>query len=167
MEENVVCYSAIIAAGISVLMTFLLFILKEIIDVVSCYQAIMTELRTLKFIFNATFVEEIEKSKKDGYLNMLYPLGTNYFTMYEKNCDKVGKIPFKNKRKLIVSCYTVGKYFLDCLRTNNRCLEERCNVDPNDTSSIANINKNLKESFYKNILPTSGELQQLFAQIKE
>lgn len=159
--------SAALGSIITVIATSALFFIKEFIEIKSCDLAIMTELKVLKDIFENTFLREITDSKERGYLLLSYPLDTDYFTMYNNNCDKVGKIPNQQHRELIVTTYTLAKYFLDCLRTNNLALkyyEDILNGKMEGTVDDAIFE--LKHSFNNNILPTTNKLIELFEQIK-
>ena len=156
-----------LAAVVTVCCTLALFIIKEAIDTVSCYFAIMTELKVLKEIFETTFLREIDESKSQGILWYKYPLGTDYFTMYNSNCDKVGKIPIPKIRTFIVASYTLAKYFLDCIKTNNECIQYYNDIIKGKVdSSEAAARYNLEHSFNNNIIPTTEKIKELLKNIK-
>lgn len=165
--SNEIFSSAVLASIITVFATLVLFVIKEFIEISSCYLAIMTELKVLKDIFENTFLKEITASRERSYLLLSYPLDTDYFTMYNSNCEKIGKIFIPQHRELIVATYTLAKYFLDCLRTNNLALkyyEDIVNGKVGGTIDDAIFE--LKHSFNNNILPTTNNLIELFEQIK-
>ena len=166
MQEELLS-SAFLGSAITVVATYGLFFIKEIIEICSCYFAIMTELKILKDIFESTFLNEIENAKKEGLLLLSYPLETDYFTMYNSNCAKLGKIPFTKQRELIVGTYTLAKYFLDCLRTNNLGIKYYEDIyNGKIPGTIDDAKLVLKHSFYNNILPTTNKLIDLFKYIK-
>ena len=101
---------------------------------------------------------------------MSYPLDTDYFSIFNANTSKIGKISDCFERELVVQTYMLAKYFIDCLKTNNECLsyfekiEEKyknnrnCNEYKED---IKFANDNLKHSKINNILPTYKKLKVL------
>ena len=156
-----------LSAVFTVCCTLVLFIVKEIIDITSCYFAIMTELKVLKEIFETTFLKEIDNAKSKEILWLKYPLGTDYFTMYNTNCEKIGRIPIPKLRTLIVSSYTLAKYFLDCLKTNNECIQFYEDIELGRINvGIENAEYALRHSFNNNIIPTAKKMRELLKYIK-
>lgn len=65
--SNEIFSSAVLASIITVFATLVLFVIKEFIEISSCYLAIMTELKVLKNIFENIFLKEITASRERGY----------------------------------------------------------------------------------------------------
>ena len=166
--------SGLLGSIIGILASIGLFIIKEQCDANACINAIKAELKTLKRILYDTFEPHI--TNDDTPLWFTYPLDTDYFTIYNNNSINIGRIKNKEEREVIISIYTLTKYFLDCLRTNNECIQfyetlhEKCK---NDTELVKSYNPDLKlaesrlrSSKRDNILPTFLKLKELFNKLK-
>ena len=100
---------------------------QEEIETKATIKAIIAELQALKQIFYVEFIPKILNSKEE-YLSYSYPLGTDYFSVFNANTSKIGKITNDELRECIINTYITAKFFLDCLATNNTALEfyEKC-----------------------------------------
>lgn len=166
--------SGYIGSLIGVLTTVGLFIIKEIFENISCTNAIKAEIKCLSTMCEENFDSAILNEKP--YLSLSYPLGTDYFTVFNNNSCKIGKIFSKKERELIISIYVTAKFFIDCLRTNNNCLDMFEKIDEkydmNAKSSeeykkeIEFVLKSLEYSKEKNILPAYQKLKHLLTLVK-
>ncbi len=101
-----------------------------------------------------------------------YPLTTDYFIIYKANCSKIGKIKNDELRKTIISIYSTANFFLDCLRTNNNCIEyyEKIVDKYGNNTGDENIKCALERLVYskvKNILPAAEKLKCLLDNLEE
>ena len=166
--------SGYIGSLIGVLTTIVLFFVKEICENIACTNAIKSEIKCLAAMCAENFDSEILND--NPYLELYYPLDTDYFTIFNNNSCKIGKIFFREERELIVAIYITAKYFIDCLKTNNDCLKTFEKIDEkydikNQKSKeykeeMSFAIKNLKYSKEKNILPTYNKLKYLLSLMK-
>ena len=100
---------------------------QEELETKATIKAIIAELKALKQIFDVEFIPKILNSKEE-YLNYSYPLGTDYFSVFNANTSKIGKITNDELRECVINIYITAKFFLDCIATNNTALEfyEKC-----------------------------------------
>ena len=153
---------------------------QEEIETKATIKAIIAELQALKQIFYVEFIPKILNSK-EKYLNYSYPLGTDYFTVFNANTPKIGKITNDELRECIINLYITAKFFLDCIATNNSALKfyENCS-DKVYISSYDNIlnegtpkahkdleyaELSLMKSKCDNLVPTCQKMVELFKQL--
>lgn len=166
--------SGYIGSLIGVLVTVVLFFIKELCENIACTNAIKAEIKCLSIMCEENFDEMILNDSP--YLNLYYPLDTDYFTVFNNNSSKIGKIFFQKERELIIAIYITAKYFIDCLKTNNSCLdkfekiEEIYGISGKNSKEykeeIEFARKNLEHSKENNILPTYKKLKGLLAYMR-
>lgn len=61
----------------------------------------------------------VESLKPGDAIEFYYPLTQDYFTVYNENADKIGKVPSDELRTAIVSCYNKCKKVVDGFKYNN------------------------------------------------
>lgn len=150
---------------------------KEEMEIKATLKAIITELRGLRQIFEFEFIPKILTDEK--YLWFSYPLGTDYFTIFNANTSKIGKINNDELRECIINLYITAKFFLDSISTNNELLEyyEKCYNDIHSFSSMSqgtpkqqeNLNialERLAQSKTNNLVPTCYKMIELFKQLE-
>lgn len=150
---------------------------KEEMEIKATLKAIITELRGLRQIFEFEFIPKILTDEK--YLWFSYPLGTDYFTIFNANTSKIGKINNDELRECIINLYITAKFFLDSISTNNELLEyyEKCYNDIHSFSSLSqgtpkqqeNLNialERLAQSKTNNLVPTCYKMIELFKQLE-
>lgn len=152
---------------------------KEEMETKATIKAIISELKALKQIFEIEFIPKLYCST--DYLAYSYPLGTDYFTVFNSNTSKIGKIKNDELRECIVNIYMTAKFFLDSLATNNEILADYEKLyDLVHTQSHKQIDilatekqqqdykysiERLKLSKKQNLLPTCDKIIKLFAQL--
>ena len=126
------------------------------------------------------FMPKILNSKEE-YLSYSYPLGTDYFSVFNANTSKIGKITNDELRECVINIYITAKFFLDCIATNNSALKfyEKCS-DKVYISSYDNIlnegtpkahkdleyaELSLMKSKCDNLVPTCQKMVELFKQL--
>lgn len=150
---------------------------QEEMEIKATLKAIITELRGLRQIFEFEFIPKILTDEK--YLWFSYPLGTDYFTIFNANTSKIGKINNDELRECIINLYITAKFFLDSISTNNELLEyyEKCYNDIHSFSSMSqgtpkqqeNLNialERLAQSKTNNLVPTCYKMIELFKQLE-
>lgn len=150
---------------------------KEEMEIKATLKAIITELRGLRQIFEFEFIPKILTDEK--YLWFSYPLGTDYFTVFNANTSKIGKINNDELRECIINLYITAKFFLDSISTNNELLEyyEKCYNDIHSFSNMTqgtpkqqeNLNialERLAQSKTNNLVPTCYKMMELFKQLE-
>ena len=166
--------SGFIGSLIGVSITVILFVIKEVLENIACTNAIKAEIKCLSIMCEENFDEMILNDSL--YLNLYYPLDTDYFTVFNNNSSKIGKIFFRKERELIIAIYITAKYFVDCLKTNNSCLDKFEKIEEKYGAlgknskeyeeEIAFARDNLIHSKEKNILPTYKKLKGLLAYMR-
>ena len=105
-----------------------------------------------------------------------YPIGTDYFSIYNANTSKIGKITNDNLRKTIINLYALAKFFIDSLESNNSCLDyydkiyhKYNNITEEQRESIQEYQTalyRLELSKKENLLPTYNKLVKLFEHLE-
>lgn len=95
---------------------------KEDREANATLKAILTEIKTLRDILFMEFAQKLDD--KSDILGYFYPLDTDYFCIYHSNTSQIGKIDNEELRENIVYIYAMAKFFIDCIKTNNKVLEE-------------------------------------------
>lgn len=153
---------------------------QEEIETKATIKAIISELQALKQIFYVEFIPKILNSK-DEYLSYSYPLGTDYFSVFNANTSKIGKITNDELRECVINIYITAKFFLDCIATNNTALEfyEKClnkvyissydNIldegTPKAHKDLEYAKVSLMMSKRDNLVPTCQKMVELFKQL--
>lgn len=73
----------------------------------------------------------VENLKRGEAIEFYYPLTQDYFTVYNENADKIGKVPNDELRTAIVLCYNKCKKVVDGFKYNNELYR-----DWRDTANI-------------------------------
>lgn len=138
--------------------------------------ALITELYALKAIFEHEFMPKI--CNEETYLNYEYPLGTDYFSIFNSNTSNIGKIKNDELRTCIINLYVTAKFFLDSIVTNNNALADYekyydeihsityAETDPftvpKDKENLDFAFERLEKSKEENLLPACKKLSDLF-----
>lgn len=138
--------------------------------------ALITELYALKAIFEHEFMPKI--CNEETYLNYEYPLGTDYFSIFNSNTSNIGKIKNDELRTCIINLYVTAKFFVDSIVTNNNALTdyEKCyekvhsisyaetdhSAMPKDKENLDFAMERLIKSKKENLLPTCEKMSYLF-----
>ena len=149
---------------------------KQNMEVDAITKALVTELYALKQIFESEFIPKI--CNDESYLKYEYPLGTDYFSVFNSNTSNIGKIKNDELRACIINLYVTAKFFVDSIVTNNNALtyHEQCYekvhsisyaetdsfVIPKDEENLNFAFERLKKSKEENLLPTCEKLLYLF-----
>jgi len=159
---------------------FALLKTQEELETKATIKAIIAELHALKQIFDIEFIPKIFKNEE--CLWYAYPLGTDYFTIFNANTAKIGKINNDELRECIINIYMTAKFFLDCIATNNEAIEyyEKCynNVyaysydevmpqsTPKQKDDLLIAKDRLIHSKKNNLVPTCEKMVYLFEQLE-
>lgn len=95
---------------------------KEDCEAKATLKAILTEIKTLHDILFLEFIQKLDC--ESDILGYFYPLDTDYFCIYHSNTTQIGKIENEELRENIVYIYAIAKFFIDCVKTNNKVLDE-------------------------------------------
>lgn len=153
---------------------------RETLETKATIKAIITELRALRQIFEGEFIPKIIND--DECLWFAYPIGTDYFTVFNANTSKIGKINNDELRECIINLYMTTKFFLDSLTTNNEAIEyyEKCyncvHVFSHDDFQMQGTSKQ-KEDFAiakdrlvhskrNNLVPACQKMRYLFEELE-
>lgn len=117
---------------------------KEDSEAKSTLKAILTEIKTLHDILFYEFVQKLDC--ESDILGYFYPLDTDYFCIYHSNTAQIGKIENEELRENIVYIYAIAKFFIDCVKTNNKVLEE-LDILENDYKNTSDEIKLIDKSY--------------------
>ena len=67
--------------------------------------------------------EKIEKLGEDQPFLIHYPMGKNFFTIYDSNASSIGYLADSELRKMIINTYVTSKCMIDLLHRNNDLLQ--------------------------------------------
>jgi len=98
--------------------------IKEENEVRNFLKAIHSEILTIWERYSNTYKVEVDGIRDGQWLNYIYPIKQDYFTVYNNNTHLLGKIQNNDLRKRIVVAYTQAKGLIDSLVSNNESLEE-------------------------------------------
>lgn len=168
--------STFIATNLNHKHNLTIFEKKQNTEAKAITNALIAELKALKIVFEKEFVPKICNS--DRYLNYIYPLGTDYFSIFNSNASNIGKIKNDELRTCIINLYVTAKFFLDSIVTNNnvlndyeQCYEEAHSISYKNADSyiLSKVRENLniamerlKKSKEENLLPTCKRMLYLF-----
>jgi hypothetical protein len=102
---------------------------KEIIF--GFYQAIHDEVETLWEIYMERSGNQIETLKNNEPVLFYWPVGFDYFTVFNNNNFLISRIKDNDLRKEIVTTYTLAKGLVDTFRFNNDLIykyEQACTI---------------------------------------
>lgn len=90
----------------------------------SLLQSINDEIETVFEQYQNTIGNSIEDLKEDEPLLFFYPIHSDYFPIYNNNCNLIGRIPNHTLRKQIIHTYTLAKSITDSFRLNNELVSK-------------------------------------------
>ena len=67
--------------------------------------------------------KEIEKLGENQPFPIHYPMGKNFFTIYDGNASSIGYLADDELRKMIINTYVISKCMIDLLHRNNDLLQ--------------------------------------------
>lgn len=132
-------------------------------------KALKTEILELEHLFIAEFTNKF--SDKDETYQFYYPVMSDYFMIYHSNCSKIGRIKNDKLRHTIIALYSTATYLIDCLKSNNACIDEyneAINKYGNDTTNenVKNALESLIYSKKENLTPAMMKLRALLDEFK-
>lgn len=132
-------------------------------------KALKTEILEIEHLFNAEFTNKF--SDKDETYQFYYPAMSDYFMIYHSNCSKIGRIKNDKLRHTIIALYSTATYLMDCLKSNNACIDEYNEAIKTYGNDLSNENvKNaldaLKHSKESNLTLAMVKLKALLDEFK-
>lgn len=67
----------------------------------------------------------VEALPQGSPLNELFPVSSDYFTIFNSNAARIGAIPDPDLRKALVRAYVLAKALVDTFRMNNELINRR------------------------------------------
>lgn len=86
-------------------------------------QAIRDEVDVLSEVHMAAAGTRIRESSSAAPIGLFYPVSANYFTVFEANADRIGRIENDVLRRQIIRTYVHFKALFDTIRLNNHFVE--------------------------------------------
>ena len=109
---------------------------KELAETVAFIQAIREEMQTVWFGYASDTRKRLLAVPDDGYLDHIYPVSTDAFTIYNGASLRVGKVPDAELRRLIVVLYAQAKGLVSSFQLHNLLIQQ---YDGMDTSPMAGM----------------------------
>ena len=125
----------------------------ELDNLASLLRAVKTELESILDRYQVTLGKHLEEHKENEAFNFYYPITQSYFSVYDSNCDKLGKLDSILITQ-IVRTYTYIKGYVDGLIFHNRLVEQHQvyylqynkSGSPQDATNADLIYKQIKSS---------------------
>ena len=132
-------------------------------------KALKTEILEIEHLFNAEFTNKF--FDKEEIYWYYYPTMSDYFMIYHSNCSKIGRIKNDKLRHTIIALYSTATYLMDCLKSNNACIDEyneAIKMYGNDLNNenVKNALEALKHSKKSNLTLAMVKLKALLDEFK-
>ena len=88
----------------------------------SLLQAIQSEITIIWSGYYENVGKEIERLGEDQLFLIHYPMGKNFFTIYDNNASLIGYLEDSELRNMIINAYVISKCTIDLLHHNNDLL---------------------------------------------
>jgi hypothetical protein len=102
----------------------------ELAETVAFVQSIREELRSVWFGYSSDTRKRLRKVPGRDYLDHIYLVSSDAFTIYNGSSSRVGKVPDAELRRLIVVVYAQAKGLVSSFHHNNALLHEFNAFDP-------------------------------------
>ena len=89
----------------------------------SLLQAIQSEITIIWSGYYENVGKEIERLGEDQPFLIHYPMGKNFFTIYDNNASLIGYLEDSELRNMIINAYVISKCMIDLLHRNNDLLK--------------------------------------------
>ena len=134
----------------------------------SLLQAIQSELTIIWTGYYENVGKEIEKLSEDQPFLIHYPMGKNFFTVYDSNASLIGYLEDGELRNMIINAYVISKCMIDLLHRNNDLLQlyqkaEVAETGMNDAEKALAVHAELLKENHANIEQAITELQKKLA----
>jgi len=133
----------------------------------SLQQAIHDEIEAVYDRYQSSMGAQIETLQEGFPLLLVYPIGQDYFSIYNGNALAIGQIDDHDLRRLIVRTYVLSKGLIDSYRMNNELLAkfEYWNLIAQETNS--EIHKLNVAAHHARLVEYSKQLKKLHIEAKE
>ncbi len=95
----------------------------EAAEVRATLRAIRDEIKVLSEVHLAAGGGMISAAPDDSPIAILYPISNHYFTAFEANAAKIGKVEDEELRTLVVTAYIHFKSLVDSVGLNNHLIQ--------------------------------------------
>ncbi|WP_158935056.1 hypothetical protein [Burkholderia sp. S171] len=106
---------------------------KELTETVAFVEAIREELKSVWYGYSSDTRKQLLAVEEEDYLDHVYPVSADAFTIYNGASSRVGKVPDAKLRRLIVVIYAQAKGLISSFQANNVLIRE---FDSYDTGSM-------------------------------
>ncbi|VAV85342.1 hypothetical protein MNBD_DELTA01-321 [hydrothermal vent metagenome] len=130
-------------------------------------QAYHDEIETVWGRYQNSMGTQLEALPNGTPLLLLYPLFSDYFTIYHSNASIIGKIDDHDLRKEIVSFYTAAKGLVDSYRLNNELVQKYEYWEALYQESNNDAHKQKAIASYQILIAYADAIRKLHEDIKE
>jgi len=109
---------------------------KELAQTVAFVQAIREELRSIWFGYSSDTRNRLLAVPDHEYLDHIYPVSGDAFTIYNSMSSHVGKVPDAELRRLIVVVYAQAKGLVSSFQLNNTLIREFNAIDSSSNGAL-------------------------------
>ena len=133
---------------------------KEKTEADAVKNAILAELKSLKFIIEAEFSSKLYENTET--FNYIIPIRQDYFAIYHSHLTEIGKISNQKLQTQIVNLYSIAKYFLDNFQTNNELIDWN-NLEPSQFThgELVRFKQEVLVPLYEKIMKLFEELESM------
>jgi hypothetical protein len=109
---------------------------KDLAQTVAFVQAIREELRSIWYGYSSDARKRLLAVPTHEFLNYIYPVSADAFTIYNSMSSHVGKVPDAELRRLIVVVYAQAKGLVSSFQLNNTLVQEFHAIDSSPSGSL-------------------------------
>ncbi len=109
---------------------------KNLAQTVAFVQAIREELRSIWFGYSSDARKRLLAVPDHEFLNYIYPVSADAFTIYNSMSSHVGQVPDAELRRLIVVVYAQAKGLVSSFQLNNTLVQEFHAIDSSPSASL-------------------------------
>lgn len=102
---------------------------KDLAETVAFVQAIREELQSVWFGYASDTRRRLLAVKESDFLDHIYTVSADAFTIYNEASSRVGKVPDAELRRLIVVVYAQAKGLVSSFQANNVLIREFSSYD--------------------------------------
>ncbi|MEJ4044300.1 hypothetical protein [Erwinia sp. SLM-02] len=142
---------------------------KESLELqLSVLKGVKGEVATLMDLYDKRMRKLVDNIKPDNFLDVIFPIGDDNFTFYEKNANVVAKLS-DSSRDSIIKIYTYARSLIQSYKGNNQLITdcEKIIFDMADNNKNRIMYEKLHSEKIQIMIDYAQGLQSIDAELKE